>query len=105
GKVVAVKLCQLVGSVRGELRVAGPEIDHDPARVLDLVDAQRLVVGAEHQVLLGLSGAGSGEADQAQGSAHGPGLHKRAGELGPRGQLEVDGELQRQIVGLQGPYV
>ena len=86
GEIVAVELGQLVGDVGGEPGVLGPELDHDAARILDLVDAQRIVVGGEHAVLLALAGAGPDQADRLQQLAEEPALDQRAVELGLGGE-------------------
>ena len=86
-EVVAVELGQLVGDLGGELGVLGPELDHDAARVLDLIDAQRIVVGREHALLLALAWrAGPTRPIELQQLAEGAALDQRAVELGLGGE-------------------
>ena len=105
GEIVAVELGQLVGEDGGELRVLGPEIDHDAARILDLVYAQRVVVGVENALFLALAGTWPHQADEAQELAEHTALDERAVEFRLGRQMELGRQLDGEVARLQCPDV
>ena len=105
GEVVAVELGEPIGKLGGELGILGAELDHDAARVLDLMDAQGIVVSGEHPLLVALAGARSDQPHQVQQLAEQVALDQAAVELGLLGQMQLGCEFQCEIARQQRAHV